>query len=180
MPDPARLACGIRRRLSVLLPFVGILVTVAPGAAEPGSTVFDVHVKYGIMGGAATRRLYHLTPGELVILQPTPDKDDDPEETEEVARVEIDAETSRELQRFMAKFPLKRLRKRYDNPNVHDGIRLDFEISRGGEPAKRILMLNKSQPDLRRLCGRINGLIKDEELRVDFPNTKRPPLPEDG
>jgi hypothetical protein len=163
----------------ILCVLAGCLLAAAVSARE-SAVAFDVHVKYGIMGGAATRRLYHLTPGELVILQPTPDNEDDPEVTEEVARVEIDAETSRELQRFMAKFPLKRLRKRYDDPSVHDGIRLDFDISRGGEPAKRILMLNKSQPDLRRLCGRINGLIEEKELRVGFPNTKRPPLPEDG
>lgn len=67
------------------------------------------------------------------------------------------------MQEFIQDFPLQTLEKSYENPQVEDGIQIDFKIKINGI-TKDIFISNKYQEDLGQLVKEVVKLLPEDHI----------------
>ncbi|HSZ57104.1 MAG TPA: hypothetical protein VK797_15660 [Tepidisphaeraceae bacterium] len=118
---------------------------------------------------------FHGVEGFSLLYQVTPDRiavgaisDFAGAPPKEMYRAALNDSQRTALAEFMRAFPLLALNHVYQDPTVNDGFQRSFEIDKG-QVTRQIVVANRRQPDLERLCSEVNKLLP-EKLRVRPPS----------
>jgi hypothetical protein len=95
----------------------------------------------------------------------------------ELWRTDLAIDQRERLSKFLAEFPLQRLREKYVDPSVFDGYQVTFKIRVGKLGPRTIFVGNQRQRDLDRLVLEINRIVPPKfwisRIGVDEPGGVR-------
>jgi hypothetical protein len=124
-------------------------------------------------GAAGFNKVLELTPSKAVI-----NLDNDyGRPSRELWRTDLADDQRERLSKFLAEFPLQRLREKYVDPSVFDGYQVTFKISIGKLGPRTVFVGNQRQRDLERLMSEINRILPPKywlsRMAVDEPGSVR-------